>query len=250
MVAPTGMAMPGYVRSRLGRRPEYVLNHGFDDRSIGSHWWNERLLAHGLDQRFELNGRDERRLTRQDLFAFAQPAGRSGASAGDVLTLLWHVLAWGTGKSQRGNNMRIRAFADPSDRQRHVGLLREAIASARGGDPTSAYGALIRRGGGQIRGLGPAFFTKFLYFASEGAAGTRCLILDARVAGSLAQTGWSSLQRSTRTNYGYNWHTVTYVSYRELLQRWATEESDQSGTEIWPDEIERALFDGEPSGSP
>lgn len=187
MVAPTDMTVPNYVGSRLGRRPEYVLDHGFDDKSIGSDWWNERLLAQGLDQRFRLSGQDEKkRLTRQDLFEFAQPVGRSGASASEVLTLLWHVLAWGTGQSQRGNDMRIRAFADPSDRQQHVGLLKEAIASARGGDPASAYRVLIRRGGGQIRGLGPAFFTKFLNFASEGAAGTRCLILDARVAGNLA----------------------------------------------------------------
>lgn len=30
----------------------------------------------------------------------------------------------------------------------------------------------------------------------------------------------------------------------------AAEESDRLGTQIWPDDIERALFDGEASGSP
>lgn len=42
----------------------------------------------------------------------------------------------------------------------------------------------------------------------------------------------------TRT-YSYNWYTATYVSYCELLERWAY----QSGAEVTPDMFERALFD-------
>lgn len=237
--------MPKYVRSRLGQRSEYVLDHGFSDKSVGSAWWNERLTSVGLNQRFASTERGgARRLTRRDLFELARPAGRSDASDDDVLTLLWHVLAWGTGGSQRGNDARVKAFANPADRQRNVGLLKQAIASARAGDPAAAYRSLIRRGGGQIPGLGPAFFTKFLYFASEDTSGTRCLILDARVAGSLAQAGWSSLPHSTSAGYSYNWYTATYASYCELLKRWAANESDRMDVHVCPDEIERALFQG------
>jgi hypothetical protein len=247
-IAPIDMALPSYVRSRLGRRQEYVLDQGFDDSSVGADWWNERLLAQGLHQRVQLSDHGQTKLlTRHDLFELARPAARSNATDGEVLTLLWNVLVWGTGKSQRGNDKRIRAFARASDRLRNVGLLREAIAFARGGDAVSAYQLLIRRGGGQIRGLGPAFFTKLLYFASDGVEGTRCLILDARVAGSLSRAGWSSLPWSTRTGYSYNWFTVTYASYCELLRRWATDESDRRGAQVWPDEIERALFEAEVS---
>lgn len=245
-LAPINLALPSYVRGRLGRRPEYVLEHGFEDQSIGIDWWNAQLTGHGLDQRVRLFDHDEaKRLTRRDLFEVAQPAANPNATDGEVLTLLWHVLAWGTGSSQRGNVKRIDAFTDAAARRRNVDLLKGAIAFAREGDPGSAYGVLIRHGGGQIRGLGPAFFTKLLYFASEDAAGTRCLILDARVAKRLSQAGWTSLPGSGRNRYSYNWFTATYTSYCELLMRWAAEESDRQGRQIWPDEIERALFEGE-----
>jgi hypothetical protein len=248
VVAPIDMALPTYVRRRLGRRQGYVLDHGFDGKIVGADWWNERLHAEGLDQRVQLCDHGQTKLlTRHDLFEIARPVARPNATDIDVLTLLWHVLAWGTGQSQRGNNTRIRAFVCAPDRQRNVGLLKNAIAYARDGDAASAYQTLIRRGGGQIRGLGPAFFTKLLYFASEGIEDDRCLILDARVAGSLSRAGWSSLPWSTRSEFSYNWYTVTYASYCKLLGQWAAEETDRQGAEVWPDEIERALFEGEAS---
>ena len=238
------MLLPPYVRSRLGRREEYVLKHGFGDPTVGVDWWNHALQAEGLNQRVRLRDhRDGDRLTRQDLFQLARTVEPS-ITEDDVLTLLWHVLAWGTDRSQRRNRARIRAFADESDRQRNAALLRDAIAFSRSGDAESAYRVHIRRGGGQIPGLGPAFFTKLLYFASEDSDGTRCLILDARVARSLAQAGWTSLPRSG-SGFSYNWYTATYASYCELLRRWADDEAAQRGALVWPDEIERALFEGE-----
>ncbi len=47
-----------------------------------------------------------------------------------------------------------------------------------------------------------------------------------------------------RGQYSYNWYTDTYVSYCQLLDRWAREESERHASTIWPDEIERALFEG------
>ena len=223
-----------------------MLDHGVDEESVGADWWNERLHAEGLNQQVQLCDHGQTRLlTRQNLFEIAQPVARQNVTDMDVLTLLWHVLAWGTGQSQRGNATRIRAFVRAPDRQRNVRLLKDAIAFARGGDAASAYQTLIRRGGGQIRGLGPAFFTKLLYFASEGVDGGQCLILDARVAGSLSRAGWSSLPWSTRSGFSYNWYAATYATYCQLLGQWAADETDRLGARVWPDEIERALFEGE-----
>jgi hypothetical protein len=65
------------------------------------------------------------------------------------------------------------------------------------------------------------------------------------VARSLYDAGWNTLPRSLSVagwTCSYNWYTVTYVSYVELLRRWAEEVS--SNPPVAPDEIERALFDG------
>ena len=244
-IAPRDLTLPAYVRSRLHHRDRYVLAHGFDSRTVGVDWWARRLRAHGLNQRVEVfDHGGAARLTRGDLFQLGSQAAGPDASKDQVLTFLWHVLAWGTDQSQRGNLKRIQAFMGEADRRQHTHLLAEALALAREGDAPSAYRALIRRGGGRVSGLGPAFFTKLLYFASEDCPGTRCLILDARVAGALAQAGWESLPRSPRNGYSYNWYTDTYASYCALLQRWANEESDAHSGRVWPDEIERSLFEG------
>ncbi|MCH6470240.1 8-oxoguanine DNA glycosylase OGG fold protein [Sinomonas terrae] len=237
--------MPSGIRRRIGARESYVLDHGFDAKTVGVDWWNSRLASHGLHQMVQVFKHGQLgRLTRGDLFQLGRAASAPLAAEDDVLTFLWHVLAWGTGASQRGNEKRIQSFARPADRARNVALLKRATELALDGDPAGAYSSLIRRGGGQIAGLGPAFFTKFLYFASEGTTGTRCLILDARVASRLAQAGWTSLPHSG-PSYSYNWYTDTYVSYCELLARWANEETARSKSEVWPDEIERALFSGD-----
>lgn len=238
------LALPEYVWPRLGSRAAWVLDHGFDPRTVGAEWWQRELAARHLAQSvttFDHDGQE--RLTRSDLFRLGAVAAQPEAKDDDLLTFLWHVLAWGTGGGQRGNRQRVAAFADPDDCQLNIGLLRAALHAAAEGDPGTAYSTLIRPGRAAIRGLGPAFFTKALYFASEETAGTRCLILDARVAGNLHAAGWTSLPRRGN-NFTYNWFTTTYVAYCELLQRWVAEAEQELGTAIWPDEIERALFEG------
>lgn len=242
---PPNLVPPTYVREQLGDRPGRVLNHGFGADTIGPDWWAEALANARLCQRVRLfpHG-DLELLTRGDIFELARPLSGADATDNDYLSVLWHVLAWGTGKSQRGNLTRIRAFVPPSNRDRNVALLRTAAGHARCGEVDAAYRTLVRSGGGKISGLGPAFFTKYLYFVSEGCTGTRCLILDARVAKNLATTAdWKSLPHRG-DSYSCNWYTATYVAYCELLERWAQEETSASGVEIRPDEFERALFGG------
>jgi hypothetical protein len=65
--------------------------------------------------------------------------------------------------------------------------------------------------------LGPAFFTKYLYFAGGGAASHPCCILDENVALALHQAcGWQSLPTK-------NWLATAYERYAALLARWVIE---------------------------
>ncbi len=246
-IAPQDLRLPDHVASQLGRRQDRILNHGFPAASIGPGWWHARVPAAQAVTLADHGG--GLLLTRGDLFEMGRAASRPGATDDDVCTLLWNTLAWGTGKNQRGNTSRIRSLTNAPEGEGRIHILRTAAQAAAAGNPRLAYSTLIRRGGGVIPGLGPAFFTKFLYFASEdapaseSAAGTRCLILDARVASSLAAAGWTSLPHRG-SSYSANWYTDTYVSYCDLLARCAREQSQHLGVKVFPDEIERALFEG------
>lgn len=150
----------------------------------------------------------------------------------DLLSFVWHVLAWGSGTAHRNNSMRINGC------RANVELLRQAYDAARAGDPRAAYRSLIGPGRAAIPQFGPAFFSKFLYFRC-GEESPRCLILDARVARSLFGFGWNMAPTYPTTSVSYNWHTLTYVSYCDLLHTWALE----AGRAVTPDLLERALFD-------
>lgn len=228
--APPNLSPPAWLLTTAGgtSRSMYIDDHGFTEDQIGSEWWSER----GIDLKL-LPGTDGiPRLTRGGLFQMADRVGDDNES---LLTFLWHVLAWGSGRSRRNNDLRIVSARTNGP------LLREAFDAARAGDPRAAYGTLIRSGGAVIPQLGPAFFSKFLYFASERTH-PRCLILDARVAQSLLGLGWSMAPTYPGPTFSYNWYTDTYVSYCGLLGSWAAEVGDDVG----PDMFERAMFEGPP----
>ena len=82
--------------------------------------------------------------------------------------------------------------------------------------------------------LGPAFFTKFLFFAVANPPGIKPqpLILDSRVAQTL------------RTKYGWsigsaNWPSAKYAQYLEFVSKVC-----RANPETTPEEVEFALFDG------
>jgi hypothetical protein len=200
-------------------------------------WWEQKISAAGLPAaalttapRSETDTRPV--ITRSQVFNTARRLRDGDDSDEAVMSLLWHALAWGTGRRYRQNERRINAMRS----QGSVDLLRSA-AEASTVDPRAAYSMLIRSGGGRIDGLGPSFFTKFLYFAGAGDAGHPCAILDANVARALHHNGWTSLRPGWD-----NWYTDTYVSYVELLQRWARELSQRVARPVAPDELEYALF--------
>lgn len=228
--APADLAPPDWMLATLRKtdRAGYIERHGFDHARLKPGWWQERGIT--IDLPSSLNGK--RTLTRGDLFQMADHVSDDDS----LLAFLWHVLAWGSGTSRRNNDLRIESC------KRHVPLLIGAFDAARSSDPRTAYGTLVRRGGAQIPQFGPAFFSKFLYFASENSA-PRCLILDARVARSLWLLGWNMAPTYRGRSFSYNWYTDTYVSYCNLLESWAA----ASGQEITADMFERALFVGRPS---
>jgi hypothetical protein len=201
-------------------------------------WWNTRLaelgLAGGPLRSSEAADDPAQTVTirRRDLFALAEPVAEGRATDEDVLRLLWHVLAWGSGSARRQNAARMASFVDQSA----VELLRKAGEAA--GDPATAYRMLIRVGGGVIPRFGPSFFTKYLYFAGAGRPDHPCVILDARVAASLHRYGWTTLPPRWR-----NWYTDTYASYCDLLGRWADEASNALNRPVARDELELWLFD-------
>lgn len=99
-------------------------------------------------------------------------------------------------------------------------------------DPLGAYDLLYPGNKTAIPDLGPAFFTKYLYFAGAGAADHPCAILDENVALALKQTcGWHSLPTK-------KWLATAYERYAALLGRWVDEHGLRRR-----DVVERWLFE-------
>ena len=105
-----------------------------------------------------------------------------------------------------------------------------------GNDPKTSYEILTTpKGAGRIKWLGPAFSTKFLYFAQGQAVSPTHLILDKVVATNLHATAWPDAPTSA-------WWPVTYGSFCALMQAWAAEASNRAGRVVSPDEIEYTVF--------
>ncbi len=221
LAAPVGLV--GIVRAKS--RSNYILDHGFTPQDVEPGWWTRQ----GAEIGFPSTVDGVAKLTRRDLFEMADGVSTGGGN--ELLPFVWHVLAWGSGDSRRNNLRRIQSCRTEAE------LLRRAFDAARKGDRRGAYGLLIRPGGAVIPWFGPAFFSKFLYFAS-GEASPACLILDARVARAMYPTWKMAPTYPTRT-FSYNWYTDTYVAYCELLTRWAQE----AGGSATADMFERALFE-------
>ncbi|MFJ9513944.1 hypothetical protein ACIRPG_23275 [Streptomyces sp. NPDC101754] len=104
-------------------------------------------------------------------------AARKAAVGGDWAEALVASYVWGHGRRGYGPH-RLRAIlAEPN----LVDALARADAALRAEGAMEAYGVLS----GAVKGLGPAFFTKFLYFlslATDPPGPPRALILDQRVA--------------------------------------------------------------------
>ncbi len=87
-----------------------------------------------------------------------------------------------------------------------------------------------------LRGLGPAFFTKILYFAGyrRERAGVQPLILDRVVARRLPDAAGPA------NRFAYGWSSSTWHGYL----RWAADQAALPGFANQPDHVELSLFTG------
>jgi hypothetical protein len=235
----SGLPCPSLVFDAVsGDRYSFIQCHGFD---IDLDWWNTRIDLRGLPGG-PISGTREgirissgsARIERQDLFSLADEACSTPLGA---LSLLWHSLAWGSGIKRRQDNKRLESVA--ANVESISSGLQDAAMRSREDCRAAFLLCCPRPNRNLVKYLGPAFVTKFLYFAGAGQPDHPCLILDNRVATTLHdQAGWDSLD----TSGAGNWPSETYQRYCDLLHRWSLEES-QTGRVIYPDELERALFD-------
>jgi hypothetical protein len=226
------LPLPDAVYARLpGAGRDTVLDHSIE---VNTDRWRRVLDAHGLRPPTGIlasGGKVE--ISRGQVFGLAD----SEPTAENALQLFWASLAWGLGLKGPRLTARVRTVAD--DSAGSATLLLNAWQQVRdGADPVSCYRALItKRGAGLIHGNGPAFATKFLYFAQGAGVPPRCLILDAVVAHRLSDELrlWPKAPTA-------GWYPDTYARYCNLMQRWSREATERSSHLVLPDEIEMTLF--------
>lgn len=189
------------------------------------------------------------RLSRNDVTAVA----RRCRETNDWLPLLITSYAWGYGRRGVGparlsrifdGTPRVAALPKPEINHRLAGAV-EALDSH---GPSAAYNFLLAEW--RIPALGPAFFSKFLYFADRAVSGERCraLILDSRLARSMRRI-WERRAAEPYAAGGYaarwlwqgpSWTSYRYQVYLAFLHRAAAQLS-QSG-ERWTPELVEFLF--------
>jgi hypothetical protein len=210
------------------------------DIQVDLDWWNaalsERDLVGGpvtcMTEDGSVTDTGTWPLTRGQVFTHASGATEDPEAA---LGLLWHSMAWGTGSRRRKVLKRMDAIAHDHERTT-LALVEAAGMSA--DRPVDAYERLAPNRKTVIKEFGPAFFTKYLYFAGGGNPGHPCLILDARVAQKLIDIGWTSMHADG------GWPSATYGRYlNEIVKPWhASLPANEDGQRPRADLIERWLF--------
>jgi hypothetical protein len=160
---------------------------------VNPEWWNNELIDRGPPGgplQVTYDSRHRPGIRRGALFELAATTDSSDGE----LRLLWHTLAWGGGKRARLMSKRLDSVA--ANPEGAASALRTAVANAQA-SPVDAYETLYPSGRTLLKYLGPAFFTKFLYFAGRGVATHPCAILDRVVAAkpSRAGVGWVAVGR-------------------------------------------------------
>jgi hypothetical protein len=169
---------------------------------------------------------------RADVF---EVAARWRAGAVPAVQLATASLAWGYGIRGYGRYRTRRVLAQESAVARLEGALENLRAAEL--TPDMLLDAYDRfRSSHRLRGLGPAFFTKILYFAGyrRERAGLQPLILDSVVAGRLPD------EAGRANEFRYGWASSTWHGYL----RWALEQAARPEFGNQPDRVEISLFTG------
>lgn len=198
-----------------------VRGQGFD--YLTRHWtdrWPHTLLP--LPEALS-NGPERRHISRSELFTMAGEV----SSVESVLNFYVAVCAWGTGtKAQR-----VARVVKPLYEDGALEALQRSFHAAQSTDPVEAYRRLNVVDMDRVKGFGPAFFTKWLYFAAydnpDRNEQSVPLILDAKVADAL---GWPHVTR--------RWPSSVYAQYLHTAAEINAAWSPSSSRHI----IEYALF--------
>lgn len=141
-------------------------------------------------------------VSRQRLFEF----GESVETEEDAVSFYVAVCSWGAGTDAQQTYRCVQPLHQPGA----PGKLLEGLRVASLGSADEGYFTFNNYSQARIKYLGPAFFTKLLYFAAgrPTPVDTRHpLILDRRVAAAL---GW------TKTS---GWRTSEYSRYLDLVEQ-------------------------------
>ena len=170
---------------------------GDDDRAYDnwakyrSEWWTRYFtgeMAHFWPPQLDQMEPDEnayRWVSRADIFALA-----AAESAHRELHTAVAAYVWGLGKNVYSIGRLVRAFTTNADIVED-NLLKAASILERDG-AVAAYESMLRGGAAQTKFMGPAYFTKFLFFIgyqNPAVTGLRPLVLDKRVATELRTRG-------------------------------------------------------------
>lgn len=161
------------------------------------------------------------RLSREDVFERAAMADQSAIAAVRAALV---VMAWGWRGLGRGRSFAERLSGAP-DSGAHLRIIAAAL---RTDGPDAGYEELtIRRS--SLPGIGPAYATKFLFFAQLDSAERRALILDEDLQRWLSRV-------ANKTFNAARWDPDQYRCYLDLIHGWA----GQLATP--PESIELAIF--------
>lgn len=207
-----------------------VMKHGV---AVDAARWRAELAKRNLP---ELTGMlrslDKVSLTRRDVFEI----GDRERTADNAFQLFYYSLSWGLGPKVPRLHHRLDNFA--SHRDEASELLLSAWNAARSEEfAKDAFSILTTEdGAGRIPWFGPAFSTKFLYFAQGAAAAPKLISLDRDIAANLARDAWPDATTDV-------WVPEVYDKYCTLMTGWADEASQDSSVDrtVRADEIELAV---------
>jgi hypothetical protein len=189
-------------------------------RQQATRWPRERWLAAFPEDSCALALLPEY-LDRASVRAACLDAPSSPAAARHAFLV---VMAWGHGMVGFGPWRTARILQEGSHAPDRLAKVAQHLVHWGALDAYSLLGGDCR-----LRGLGPAFGTKYLYFCPQSAAGPRALIFDRLVAAWLAQHADVRLSP-------VSWSSKTYRHYLELVRSWA----DALGVAC--DEVEQCIF--------
>ncbi len=175
--------------------------------------WKRSFKGSGLEDFLPASISDLSSVSRRDVQnIFESIRSPNQASNRQVLQAFIAAMIWGYGTTGYGPYRTQRILS--SSRDERVKILRDVWDHARSGY-SDAYKCLKSK----IHGLGPAFGTKFIYFASD--PDKRLPILDLRVSEWLIQYVTDEKQKKKLSVYP--WSPSVYESYHKFCQEVATD---------------------------